>query len=68
MEPHLPKHSPITYTLRKRGSKSHSQTDADPDDDVTPALQSPVTEWQLENDAHLTDMVLEGDKIFACGR
>ena len=27
-----------------------------------------VTQWQLEDDVYLTDMVLEGDKIFACGR
>lgn len=30
--------------------------------------QSLVTEWQLEDNVYLTDMVLEGDKIFACGR
>ena len=29
---------------------------------------SPVTQWQLDDGVYLTDMLLEGDKIYACGR
>lgn len=28
----------------------------------------PITHWQLENELYFTDMLLDGDKIFACGR
>lgn len=56
---------PTSNTFKKRHPQSHSAVDGN---DAVPPLQLPVTEWQLENDAYLTDMALEGDKIFACGR
>lgn len=51
-------------------TKQHSLTPTTTTTTTTCSMESdsPVTQWQLDDGVYLTDMLLEGDKIYACGR